>query len=202
MSCDSKGTLGTNISDARPLRCDALPDRAQHALAFIVGLFALAVWLHVYLRNALFGPNATSIMIPASNLLVYLIGLVASQPPWMVVAVLVTAVYSASCTREQFHRLIQLVPQDELLTAGKFLIPVGIVLPLVPNQPVTAATPLTPYHVWLAVVAVCTLFDRSCLLQKYASAGSAALLPAILGGSNSSTVTTVTLAKRQREFTS
>jgi uncharacterized membrane protein (DUF4010 family) len=171
----------------------------QHALAFIVGLFALAVWLHAYLRNALFGPNATSMMIPASNLLAYLIGPVAlTQPPWMVVAVSVTAVILLG-TREQFHRLIQLVPQDELLTAGKFLILVGIVLPLVPNQPVTAATPLTPYHVWLAVVAVCTLSYLSYLLQKYVSPGSAALLPAILGGVYSSTVTTVTLAKRQRE---
>jgi uncharacterized membrane protein (DUF4010 family) len=160
----------------------------QHALAFIVGLFALAVWLHAYLRNALFGPNATSMMIPASNLLAYLIGPVAlTQPPWMVVAVSVTAVILLG-TREQFHRLIQLVPQDELLTAGKFLILVGIVLPLVPNQPVTAATPLTPYHVWLAVVAVCTLSYLSYLLQKYVSAGSAALLPAILGGVYSSTV--------------
>ena len=64
-------------------------------------------------------------MIPASNLLAYLIGPVAlTQPPWMVVAVSVTAVILLG-TREQFHRLIQLVPQEELLTAGKFLILVG-----------------------------------------------------------------------------
>jgi uncharacterized membrane protein (DUF4010 family) len=171
----------------------------QHALAFIVGLFALALWLHAYLRNALLSPNATSLMIPASNLLAYLIGPVAlTQLPWIVVAVSVTAVILLG-TRERFHRLIQLVPQDELLTAGKFLILVGIILPLVPNQPVTAVTPLTPYHVWLAVVAVCTLSYLSYLLHKYASARNAALLPAILGGVYSSTATTVTLAKRQRE---
>jgi uncharacterized membrane protein (DUF4010 family) len=171
----------------------------RHALAFIVGLFALALWLYAYLRNALLSPNATSLMIPASNLLAYLIGPVAlTQPPWIVVAVSVTAVILLG-TREQFHRLIQLVPQDELLTAGKFLILVGIILPLVPNQPVTAATPLTPYHVWLAVVAVCTLSYLSYLLHKYVSAQNAALLPAILGGVYSSTATTVTLAKRQRE---
>jgi uncharacterized membrane protein (DUF4010 family) len=171
----------------------------QHALAFIFGLLALALWLHAYLRNGPPSPNATSLMIPASNLLAYLIGPVAlTQPPWMVVAVSVTAVILLG-TREQFHRLIQLVPQDQLLTAGKFLILVGIILPLVPNQPVTAATPLTPYHVWLAVVAVCTLSYLSYLLQKYVSARNAALLPAILGGVYSSTATTVTLAKRQRE---
>src|SRR5271166_4347930 len=172
---------------------------SQRALAFIAGLLALALWLHAYLRNAPPGPNSTSLMIPVSNLLAYLIGPVAlTQPPWMVVAVSVTAVILLG-TREQLHRRIQLVPQEELLTAGKFLILAGIILPLVPNQPVTAATPLTPYHVWLAVVAVCTLSYLSYLLQKYVSARNAALLPAILGGVYSSTATTVTLAKRQRE---
>ena len=171
----------------------------QHALAFIAGLFPLALWLHAYLRSAPPSPNATSLMIPVSNLLAYVIGPVAvTQPPWMVVAVSVTAVILLG-TREQLHRLIQVVPQDELLTAGKFLILIGIILPLVPNQPITAASSLTPYHVWLAVVAVCTLSYMSYLLQKYVSAPNAALLPAILGGLYSSTATTVVLAKRHRE---
>src|SRR5439155_25920246 len=80
-----------------------------------------------------------------------------------------------------------------------FLILVGIILPLVPNQPVTTATELTPYHVWLAVVAICTLSYLSYLLQTYVPARNATLLPAVLGGIYSSTATTVVLAKRQRE---
>src|ERR1700730_13127193 len=65
----------------------------RQALAFIVGLIALAIWLHAFLRNALTGPTTTSLMIPASNLVAYLIGPVAlAQPPWLVVAVSVTAV--------------------------------------------------------------------------------------------------------------
>ena len=138
-------------------------------------------------------------MIPASNLIAYMIGPVAlTQPPWVVVAVSVTAVLLLG-TREKLHGLIKVIPQDELLTVGKFLILVGIILPLVPNHPVTAATPLTPYHVWLAVVAVCTLSYLSYLLQKYLPARNTALLPAVLGGIYSSTATTVVLAKRQRE---
>ena len=117
----------------------------QRALAFVAGLLALALWLHSYLRNAPPRPNSTSLMIPVSNLLAYLIGPVAlTQPPWMVVAVSVTAVILLG-TREQLHRLIEVVPQEELLTAGKFLILIEIILPLVPSQPITAATALTPY---------------------------------------------------------
>ena len=171
----------------------------KQALAFIAGLAALAIWLHAFLCKAPHRPNATSLMIPASNLIAYMIGPVAlTQPPWVVVAVSVTAVLLLE-TREKLHGLIKVIPQDELLTLGKFLILVGIILPLVPNHPVTAATPLTPYHVWLAVVAVCTLSYLSYLLQKYLPARNTALLPAVLGGIYSSTATTVVLAKRQRE---
>jgi uncharacterized membrane protein (DUF4010 family) len=171
----------------------------RQALAFIAGLIALAIWLHSFLRNVP-ESNATSLMIPASNLIAYLIGPVAlTQPPWVVVAVSVTAVLLLG-TREKLHGLIKVIPQDELLTVGKFLILVGIILPLVPNQPVTVATPLTPYHVWLAVVAVCTLSYLSYLLQKYVPARNTSLLPAVLGGIYSSTATTVVLAKRQREI--
>ena len=171
----------------------------HQALAFVVGLIALAFWLHASLRNAPPGPNTTTLMIPASNLVAYVLGPVAlTQPPWLVVTVSVTAVLLLG-TREQLHGLIRVVPQDELLTAGKFLILVGIILPLVPNQPLMAATPLTPFDVWLAVVAVCTLSYISYLLQKYAPVRNATLVPAILGGIYSSTATTVVLAKRQRE---
>jgi len=60
----------------------------RQALAFIAGLIALAIWLHAFLRNALPSPNTTSLMIPASNLLAYLVGPIAlTQPPWLAVAV-------------------------------------------------------------------------------------------------------------------
>jgi uncharacterized membrane protein (DUF4010 family) len=102
-------------------------------------------------------------------------------------------------SREELHKLILVVPPDEMLTAGKFLILVGIVLPLVPNDQVSAATPLTPYQVWLAVVAVCTLSYVSYLVQRYAFAPGTTLLPAILGGLYSSTVATVVLSKRLKQ---
>ncbi len=171
----------------------------RHALAFIAGLIALAAWQYAYVCNPPAGSSPPTLIIPVSNLVAYLIGPVAlTQPAWVVVAASVAAVLLVG-TREKLHRLIAVVPQEELLTAGKFLILVGIILPLVPNAPVTTATALTPYHVWLAVVAICTLSYLSYLLQTYVPARNATLVPAILGGIYSSTATTVVLAKRQRE---
>jgi uncharacterized membrane protein (DUF4010 family) len=169
------------------------------AFAFIAGLLGLAAWLHAYLRSAPAMPEAPTFMIPASNLLAYVIGPIAlMQPPWVAVALTVAAVLLLG-TRERLHRLIHVVPRDELLTVGEFLILVGIILPLVPHERVSSLTPLTPYGVWLAVVTVCTLSYLSYLLQRYAPIKNAALLPAVLGGAYSSTATTVVLAKRLRE---
>jgi uncharacterized membrane protein (DUF4010 family) len=172
---------------------------AAHAFAFIAGLLGLAAWLHAYLRSAPAKPEAPTFMVPASNLLAYVIGAIAlMQPPWVAVALTVAAVLLLG-TRERLHRLIHVVPRDELLTLGMFLILVGIILPLVPHERVSSLTPLTPYGVWLAVVTVCTLSYLSYLLQRYAPIKNVALLPAVLGGAYSSTATTVVLAKRLRE---
>jgi uncharacterized membrane protein (DUF4010 family) len=171
----------------------------EHAAAFIAGLLALAVWLHAYLSKAPLSPEAPTFMVPTSNLLAYAIGAIALlEPPWVAVALTVAAVLLLGA-RERLHRLIHVIPRDELITAGMFLILVGIVLPLVPHVQVTSLTPLTPYGVWLAVVTVCTLSYFSYLLQRYAPIKHAALLPAVLGGAYSSTATTVVLAKRLRE---
>ena len=171
-----------------------------HALAFVAGLLGLAAWLHAYLRAAPQTPEPPSFMIPASNLLAYVIGPIALiEPPWVAVAITVAAVLLLGA-RERLHRLIHVVPRDELITAGMFLILVGIILPLVPHQRVSSLTPLTPYGVWLAVVTVCTLS----YLELFAAAlrvssKTFALLSAVLGGAYSSTATTVVLAKRLRE---
>jgi uncharacterized membrane protein (DUF4010 family) len=167
-----------------------------YALAFVAGLPVLAVWLYAFTRKTPVTPETSSMMIPGSSLIAYAIGPIALlQPPWVPVAVTVAAVLLLSA-RERLHGLIHVVPRDELLTAGEFLVLVGIILPLVPNKPVTTLTPLTPYGVWLAVVAICTLSYVSYLLQRYLPQRDIALLPAVLGGAYSSTATTVVLAKR------
>jgi uncharacterized membrane protein (DUF4010 family) len=170
-----------------------------YAVAFATGLLAVAVWLYAYLRAVPRDQGAPSLMIPASNLLAYLIGPVAlTEPAWVAVAATVSAVLLLGW-RDRLHGLTHVIPREELLTAGRFLILVGIILPLVPNEPVTTVTPLTPYNVWLAVVAICTLSYASYLLQRYMPVKGAALLPAALGGAYSSTATTIVLARRQRE---
>jgi uncharacterized membrane protein (DUF4010 family) len=173
---------------------------ARSQLPFIGGLAAVAIWLYAHIQRAGSTDDARpSLMIPTANLLAYTFGpLALTQPPWITVAAAVTAVLLLE-GRERLHRLVLQVAPDEVFTLGKFLILVGIVLPLVPNHPVVAWTPISPFQVWLALVAISTLSYASYLLQRYLPSRSGALFPAILGGIYSSTATTVTLARRQRQ---
>ena len=169
-------------------------------LPFVGGLAAVSIWLYAHLQRAGGAEDVhSSLMIPIANLLAYTFGpLALTQPPWITVGAAVTAVLLLE-GRERLHRLVLQVPSDEVFTLGKFLILVGIVLPLVPNHPVVAWTPISPLQVWLALVAISTLSYASYLLQRYLPSRTGALLPAILGGIYSSTATTVTLARRQRQ---
>jgi len=167
---------------------------------YVVGLAAVALVLFALIRAACdAGAEPPSLMIPAANLLAYTFGPLAfRQPPWIVVTAAVVAVLLFE-SREALHRLVQKVEPQEVFTLGKFLILAGIVLPLVPNHPVVAWTPISPFKIWLALVAISTISYASYLLQRYLPKSSA-LLPSILGGIYSSTATTVTLARRQKSM--
>jgi uncharacterized membrane protein (DUF4010 family) len=172
---------------------------SKSLLPFIVGLPAIAAWLYGHIRLApIADGQRPSLMIPTANLLAYSLGPVAlTQPPWIVVSASVAAVLLLE-SRESLHRLVHTVAPEEIFTLGKFLILVGIILPLVPNHPVVSWTPITPLQAWLALVALSTISYISYLLQRYLPS-SGPMLPAVLGGVYSSTATTVALARQQKQ---
>jgi hypothetical protein len=115
------------------------------ALAFVAGLLAIAAWLYAFLRfqRPPEGGSGRTMVIPVCNLLIYVLGPIAlTQPPWVAIGVTVATVLVIG-TRERMHSFARLIPQDEVLTAGKFLILVGIILPLIPDTRLIAAAPVT-----------------------------------------------------------
>ena len=165
---------------------------------FLVGLAAVAIWLYAHLRGEYAREtNRPTLVVPAVNLLTYGFGPAAlTQPSWVLVAAAVAAVLLVE-SRAALHRLAQRVSGDEVYTLGKFLILVGVILPLIPDRPIVSWTPITPLQVWLALLAVSSLSYFSYLLQGYVPS-SGALTPSLLGGAYSSTATTVVLARAQR----
>lgn len=168
-----------------------------------VGLLVLGAWLACYYWRHVGevdedGRPNVGLMVPICNLLAYLIGPAAlAEPPWIAVGTTVTAVLLLTA-REKLHGWARRIEAGEIVTAGKFLILAGLVLPLLPDRPVTDLTAITPHQVWLAVLAVCTVSYASYLLQRYVAPAGAGLWVALLGGFYSSTATTVVLARRAR----
>jgi uncharacterized membrane protein (DUF4010 family) len=182
-----------------------------HFIPFTGGLFVLGAWLLVYYRahvsehlveHVSEDDERTEIniglVVPILNTLAFLLGAVAlALPPWIAVTMTVSAVLLLT-GRKQLHGLAQRLEIKEIVTAGEFLILTGIVLPLLPDHPVTTLTTITPRQVWLALVVVCTFSYISYLAQRYWAAAAGGLWMAALGGLYSSTATTVVLARQAK----
>jgi uncharacterized membrane protein (DUF4010 family) len=174
-----------------------------HFLPFTGGLLVLGTWLVVYYQKHVGeqdeqGEPNVGLVVPLLNIHAYLLGAIAlALPPWIAVATTVTAVLLLT-GRQQLHALAQRIELKEISTAGQFLILTGIILPLLPNEPVTALTSITPRQVWLALVVVCTFSYVSYLAQRYWAAAAGGLWMAALGGLYSSTATTVVLARQAK----
>jgi len=101
--------------------------------------------------------------------------------------------------KESFLQISQKFNKDEFLNLAKFLIIAGVILPIVPDEPVFRNITLTPYKVWLAVVVVSTISYLSYLLKKFVFRKGSILFSGILGGLYSSTATTIILARKSRK---
>src|SRR5271166_1111111 len=174
-----------------------------HFVPFTAGLVVLGIWLAISYHQHLGDhdekdePNI-GLVVPVLNAHAYILGAIAlALPPWVAVAFTVTAVLLLT-GREQLHALARRVELKEIVTAGEFLILTGIILPLLPNKPVTDLTTITPRQVWLALVVVSSLSYASYLAQRYWAAAARGLWMAALGGLYSSTATTVVLARQAK----
>jgi uncharacterized membrane protein (DUF4010 family) len=172
-------------------------------IPFTGGLLVLGAWLLVY-YNAHVREHETTdetnvgLVVPILNVLAYLLGAIAlALPPWIAVTITVAPVLLLT-GREQLHALARRLEIREIVTAGEFLILAGIILPLLPNHPVTTLTAITPRQVWLALIVVCSFSYASYLAQRYWQAAAGGLWMAALGGLYSSTATTVVLARQAK----
>ena len=173
----------------------------SHLVPFTAGLVVLGAWLSIYYHQHVQEhdredePNV-GLVVPVLNVHAYLLGAIAlALPHWVAIGFTVAAVLLLT-GRERLHALAHRVELKEIVTAGEFLILTGIVLPLLPNEPVTTLTNITPRQAWLALVVVSALSYASYLAQRYWTAASSGLWMAALGGVYSSTATTVVLARQ------
>jgi uncharacterized membrane protein (DUF4010 family) len=171
----------------------------RYGAAFIAGLLIVGAWIYAYVRRQ--GKTDSNgvegaFVVPICNLLAFALGAIAlTQPLWLSVGIAVAAVLLLG-GRRTLHDWAARVSGQEIVTAGQFLILVGVVLPLLAGRPPIPYTTVTPFGVWLAVVAVSSISYASYLLERFVFPSSGTIVTSLLGGLYSSTATITVLARR------
>lgn len=167
-------------------------------ILYAVGLGVLSVFLVVNYYNKITNftdYGLTTIMIA---LITYsLTPLVFREPFWLSILVVVTVLIFAEM-KESLTSLSVKLNREEFITLGKFLAIAGIILPLLPDQPIVSYVSISPYKLWLAVVVISSISYLSYLLRKFVFTNSGILVTGILGGLYSSTATTFILSRKSK----
>jgi len=171
----------------------------QSLIMFFAGGFVLSSFLGIYYLNKIKIKNQwgfTSLII--AFITYCLAPLVYLQPPWLVMLIVVT-IFIVVEMKESLFNFSKKFDSNEFTTLAKFIIIAGIVLPLLPHNPLSKEINISPYQIWLSIVAVSGISYFSYLLKKFVFPNSGIILSAILGGLYSSTATTIILAKKSKE---
>lgn len=115
------------------------------------------------------------------------------------VLLLVVAVLVITEIKENLRQFTSKFGDDEFISLAKFLVLAGVILPLLPDKPISDVINISPYKFWLAIVVVSSISYFSYLLRKFVFPDTGILLTGVLGGLYSSTATTVILARKSNE---
>ncbi len=163
--------------------------------AWLVGMGTLSLMFAIYYHQRLVN-GRSGILQPLIGLIVYTYGPAATMmPPWFLVLEFVTVVFILNA-RPFAHLVVERIDPGEILTLAKFLVIAGVILPLLPNQPISPHIPTTPFKIWVAIVVISGISYAGYLLKTYFFRHSGYLLTGLIGGLYSSTATTVVLARR------
>jgi uncharacterized membrane protein (DUF4010 family) len=169
-------------------------------IPFLGGGLLIGLLMSVYYYNKItiqkeFG--FTSIIVA---LITYCLApLIYTQPEWLVI-LLVIAILVFVELKESLFELSKKIDNSEFTTLAKFLVIAGVILPLLPDNPISETINISPFKFWLAIVAVSAISYLSYLLKKFVFPQSGIVLSGLLGGLYSSTATTFILARKSREI--
>ena len=127
--------------------------------------------------------------------------IIITQPKWFSILVVVSILILVEL-KSFFQKFTSRLDNNEFITLAKFLIIAGIVLPIIPHDSTIPYLNISPYILWITVVAVSSISYLSYLLHKFVFRKSGLMISGLLGGLYSSTATTVVLARKSKEQTS
>jgi len=168
-------------------------------LPFLTGFVIIGLLLAIQYFLKISQHNNYGLTSSILALLTYCLPImVFTQPVWLLLAFVVVILILTEL-KDHFISLSKKASEEEFITLAKFIAFAGVILPLLPDQPISAQIPISPYNLWLAVVVVSGISYISYLLKKFVFPDSGIMLTGILGGLYSSTATTVIIARREKQ---
>lgn len=171
----------------------------DNLIPFLGGGFVISLLLTAYYFQKIKIHQKFGLTTLITALITYCLApLIYTQPAWFVILIVVVVVVLTEIKQTLFE-FSKKIDNDEFITLAKFLVLAGVILPLLPNEPLSEAINISPYRFWLAIVVVSCISYFSYLLKKFVFPDSGIILTGILGGLYSSTATTLILAKKSKE---
>ncbi|BDY11761.1 MgtC/SapB family protein [Hydrogenimonas cancrithermarum] len=169
-----------------------------HLSAYVAVLVGLTLLYALFYHQKLID-HRQSILLYLVMLCVYAFGpLTLTTPLWMPSLLFVLIVFILNA-RRAIHRFALGINPYEFETLGKMILLSAVILPLLPDEKIVAFIPLSPFKIWLAVVVISAISYGGYIVQKYFFPQKGYFLTAVVGGTYSSTATTVVLARKAKQ---
>jgi uncharacterized membrane protein (DUF4010 family) len=170
-----------------------------HLTAYVTVLGGLTLLYALFYYQKLID-HRQSILLYLVMLCVYAFGpLTQLFPLWMPALLFVMIVFILNA-RTAIHRISLCIDPYEIETLGKMVLLSAVILPLLPDEKVIPMVPLSPFKIWLAVVVISAISYGGYIAQKYLFKQRGFFLTGIIGGTYSSTATTVVLARKAKSI--
>jgi uncharacterized membrane protein (DUF4010 family) len=161
-------------------------------LLYAMGLLIISAFLWIFYWRQF------SLLGTLFALLIYLIGPIAgSFPLWFLVLFSVLLILMLG-EKPRIHHISDQLANEEIVTLAKFLIISGVILPLLPDQPIAPLLPVSYYKIWLAAIVVSGFSYLGYLINRYFFKNRSLAITGLLAGLYSSTAATIIIARRAR----
>ncbi len=171
----------------------------ESLIVYTSGLICFSILFALFYNHQLQKKKIT-ILLYLVSIVVYTYGpLTVLYPLWMPTLLFVLIVFLLNA-KSTISTISLKINARELETFGKMLLLSAVILPLLPDTNVIPYIPLSPFKIWLAVVVISTISYGGYLAQRYIFPSRGIIITGLIGGTYSSTATTVVLAKKAGEY--
>lgn len=168
-------------------------------IPFLAGFILIGILLGIQYFQRISQTGKFGMTSTILALLTYCIPImVFTQPTWLVLSFIVSLLLITEL-KSHFITLTKKASEEEYIILATFITLAGVVLPLLPNENISEQIPVSPYHLWLAIIVVSGISYASYLLKKFVFPHSGIFITGLLGGIYSSTATTIILSRQAKK---